>query len=117
MQPEETLGREIADIIKASMAGYQAGLANIEARCAALEVRQQDETAPDDVSEQVARALAIVAQPVLIPQVPLQPLPAQAAPAVVNIAMPEPRKVAKQIKMRRDADNNLIADVIETELD
>jgi hypothetical protein len=36
---------------------------------------------------------------------------------VVNVAIPQPRKTQKQIKMRRDENNQLVADVIEHELD
>jgi hypothetical protein len=74
------------------------------------------DVAPDDVAEQVAKAIAIVAQPLLIPQQPPVSAP-MAPPSVVNVAIPPPRKTQKQIRMRRDENNQLIADVVERDLD
>ena len=78
--------------------------------------------APDDVAQQVAKALAIVAGPPIHreaqkPPPPQMPLPPAPAPSIVNVAIPPPRRTQKEIKMRRDENNNLIADVIEHDLD
>jgi hypothetical protein len=144
MQLEDILGREIADIIKEHIAPYRMQIGQFDQRLAAVEARKpekgergekgdpgitgaqgqkgdagqdgQSQIAPDDEAEQIAHALAIVAQPLLLAK-PLPQMMPSAMPSVVNVAIPQPRKTQKQIKMRRDENNQLVADVIEHELD
>jgi hypothetical protein len=59
--------------------------------------------APDFVTERLERAFGLLEQP----------LAATDAPVVVNVASAPSRRVHKTITMRRDADGNAVADVIE----
>ena len=58
---------------------------------------------PAETAEQIEKALELLARPMA--------LPSEASPVVVNIAGERPRR--KTITMRRDAEGNAVADVIE----
>ena len=61
--------------------------------------------APDDVAEQISKAIAIVAESPLIT--------AKGPPVIVNISYPGEPLRKKTIVTRRDEQGNLVADVTE----
>lgn len=63
-------------------------------------------TAPDDVAVLIERALTILAEPVVQRDAPQ---------LVININAPDAAARGKRVTMRRDADGNAVADVVEQE--
>lgn len=69
--------------------------------------------APDDVAEQVAKAIALVAE-----SPPLSGKSSAPPSVVLNVTTPQPNvvKTNKTITTRKDGNGNLVADVIEQEM-
>ncbi len=107
MQLEEMIAKELADIIKENAESYVDRIMAIEkaidARFVALE---QADDAPADVIDEIAKAVALLAEAPPLTQ-------ASGNPVVVNFSPPNTGKKIKTITTRRDEAGNLVARVIE----
>jgi hypothetical protein len=69
--------------------------------------------APDDVAEQIVKAISLVAE---APKITAKSQPPSQSPVVLNISNPHERRqvfTRKTITTRRDKDGNLVAEVVE----
>ncbi len=115
MQLEETIAKELADIINQRIQGIDARLQSLEALKRILDVRLSEidachkemGTAPAEVTDDIAKAVALLAEAVFLEK------PKDNPPVVVNFSPANTGKKSKTITTRRDEAGNLVAKVVE----
>ena len=100
MQLEDSIAKEFADIIKQHVASIDARLKTVEAR------EPENNDMPADVIDEIAKAVALLAEAPPLTQPSGNPL-------VVNFSPQNTGKKIKTITTRRDESGNLVARVIE----
>ncbi len=111
MQLEETIAKELAGIIKEHTGTFVDRLIAIEKaidlRLTAIEaIEPKGDDAPEDVIDEIAKAVALLAEAPPLTQ-------ASGNPVVVNFSPLNTGKKIKTITTRRDEAGNLVARVIE----
>lgn len=104
MQLEETIAKELAGIIKEHTGTFVDRIIAIEKAVQAIEPKSDD--APADVIDEIAKAVALLAEAPPLTQ-------PSGNPVVVNFSPPNTGKKVKTITTRRDEAGNLVARVIE----
>ncbi len=108
MQLEETIAKELADIVNGQVSHCQAQINQLVTATAALAkaVALQDEPPPADVIEDISKAVALLAEAPPLMQA------RDNGPVVVQFTPPLGKRV-KTITTRRDDKGNLVARVVE----
>ncbi len=111
MRLEETIAKELAGIIKEHTGTFVDQIRAIEKaidlRLTAVETKEHADDAPADVIDEIAKAVALLAEAPPLTQA------ASGNPVVVNFSPANTGKKIKTITTRRDEAGNLVARVIE----
>ena len=110
MQLEETIAKELADIINGQVSHCQAQINQLVTATAALTKAvaglQVDEMPPPDIIDDISKAVALLAEAPPLTQA------RDSGPVVVQFTPPLGKRV-KTITTRRDDKGNLVARVVE----
>ncbi len=109
MQLEETIAKELADIVNGQVSHCQAQINQLVTATSALAkavAGLQDEAPPPDIIEDISKAVALLAEAPPLTQA------RDNGPVVVQFTPPLGKRV-KTITTRRDDKGNLVARVVE----